>query len=291
MFKQIETVLRCPKTGKKLTYNPGENCYDVDTENFSYPIYQGIIRFIQTDTVTPDQHKVIHAYNEISNRYDTLMTSSTLISKFIIHLTWGGAHEAYTETVTNRIPDNFSGILVDIPVGTGIYTAEKYSGLTNATLLVVDFSIEMLKIAQARYKDKNIHNVVFIHGDAGCLPFADKSVDIVLSMNGFHSFPEKETALSEMARVLKDKGQFSGCSYVSGKRNLSDIIVNISLKNTNLFAEPFHTMDTYIEMFSRYFDFSDATSCRSFFLYEAYKKVKKGKSTQAGVVIEIQDRV
>jgi ubiquinone/menaquinone biosynthesis C-methylase UbiE len=111
-----------------------------------------------------------------------------------------------------------------------------------------------------------------IHGDVGCLPFADKSIDFVLSMNGFHSFPNKEIAIVEIARILKTNAKFSGCFYVSGRRKLSDIMVNASLKRSNLFAEPFYTAEDYVEMFNRYFDLSELNFCRSFFLYDAYKK-------------------
>ncbi len=275
MTEQPDAFLRCPKTQQKLIYNNKSNCYDVDSENISYPITDGIIDFIQIETDEPKSHKITEAYNEISNKYDSLITSSTLVSKFIINLTWGGAHEEYTEEVTSSISDDFSGILVDIPAGTGIYTAEKYAKLTKATIFVVDFSLEMLKIAQNRYKEMNITNVTFIHGDVGCLPFADKSVDFALSMNGFHSFPNKKIALSEVARILKDNAKFSGCFYVSGERKLSDIIVNTSLKKTNLFAEPFHTMEKYVEMFNEYFALNKANSCRSFFLYDAYRKSRE----------------
>lgn len=53
-------------------------------------------------------------------------------------------------------------------------------------------------------------------GDVGALPFADESFDIVLSLNGFHAFPDKEAAYRETFRVLKKGGTFCGCFYVQG---------------------------------------------------------------------------
>ena len=103
---------------------------------------------------------------------------------------------------------DFNGVIVDIPVGTGIYTAKKYSKLRQATIIVVDISMEMLKKALKRYKEDQINNVVYINGDVGSLPFVDKSIDLVLSMNGFHSFPNKELAVVEIARILKNNADF-----------------------------------------------------------------------------------
>ena len=93
MFKRLESFLKCPKTQKKLTFSREKNCYNVEKENFSYPIVHGIIDFIPTDQNEPRPSKIIKAYNDISYKYDSLITSSTLFSKFIIYLTWGGQHE------------------------------------------------------------------------------------------------------------------------------------------------------------------------------------------------------
>ena len=36
--------------------------------------------------------------------------------------------------------------------------------------------------------------MTFRQGDVGALPYADDTFDIVLSLNGFHAFPDKEAA-------------------------------------------------------------------------------------------------
>jgi ubiquinone/menaquinone biosynthesis C-methylase UbiE len=53
-----------------------------------------------------------------------------------------------------------------------------------------------------------------MQGDVGNLKFSNETFDIVLSMNGFHAFPDKEKAFSETARVIK-KG---GITWENGKR-------------------------------------------------------------------------
>jgi len=42
--------------------------------------------------------------------------------------------------------------------------------------------------------------------DAGELPFADESFDLVFAVNSFHQWPDKERALAEMVGVLKPAG-------------------------------------------------------------------------------------
>ena len=43
----------------------------------------------------------------------------------------------------------------------------------------------------------------------GALPLSDGSCDVVMSMNGFHAFPDKKKAFRETYRVLKPGGRFS----------------------------------------------------------------------------------
>ena len=41
----------------------------------------------------------------------------------------------------------------------------------------------------------------------------NESVDTVVSMNGFHAFPDKQKAFHEIWRVLKPGGNFIACFH------------------------------------------------------------------------------
>ena len=64
-------------------------------------------------------------------------------------------------------------------------------------------------MAQAKEKADRLglQNVSFRQGDVGALPFEDGSFDAVLSLNGFHAFPDKEAAYRETFRVLRPGGE------------------------------------------------------------------------------------
>lgn len=55
----------------------------------------------------------------------------------------------------------------------------------------------------------------------------DETFDIVLSMNGFHTFPDKMKAFQETYRVLKPGGDFIACFYIKGKAKQTDWLVKI----------------------------------------------------------------
>ena len=73
-----------------------------------------------------------------------------------------------------------------------------------------------------------LQNVQFRQGDVGALPYEDSSFDIVLSLNGFHAFPDKEAAYRETFRVLKPGGTFCGCFYVAGECRRTDRLIKKS---------------------------------------------------------------
>lgn len=77
----------------------------------------------------------------------------------------------------------------------------------------------------------------------GALPFDDATFDIVLSLNGFHAFPDKEAAYRETFRVLKPGGIFCGCFYVHGKCRRTDWIIRHVYQKAGYFTPPYETKE------------------------------------------------
>ncbi|MBQ9460883.1 MAG: methyltransferase, partial [Clostridia bacterium] len=67
---------------------------------------------------------------------------------------------------------------------------------------------------------------------------------IVLSLNGFHAFPDKEAAYRETYRVLKKGGTFCGCFYIRGGCRRTDWFVNQLYVPKGFFTPPFETEDS-----------------------------------------------
>ena len=78
--------------------------------------------------------------------------------------------------------------------------------------------------------------------DVGALPYADGTFDIVLSLNGFHAFPDKEAAFRETFRVLKPGGTFCGCFYVAGEQQRTDWFVRHIYEKAGFFTPPYETV-------------------------------------------------
>lgn len=72
-----------------------------------------------------------------------------------------------------------------------------------ATVTGLDFSQEMLAVAEQRNPKSEIRNPKFLQGDAQKLPFADGMFDIVTVGYGLRNLTSWETGLAEMVRVAK----------------------------------------------------------------------------------------
>ncbi|MDO4292751.1 MAG: class I SAM-dependent methyltransferase [Eubacteriales bacterium] len=81
-----------------------------------------------------------------------------------------------------------------------------------------------------------------MQGDVGKLPFEDHTFDILISMNGFHAFPDKEKAFSETCRVLKKGGLFTGCFYIRGECRRTDFLIRHFLAPKGWFTPPFQSL-------------------------------------------------
>lgn len=184
--------------------------------------------------------KIQDAYESSKNIYDGVLTQGNFFSRMYIKLFWSGTDDnEIARKVLSYIPDDFSGKLLDVPVGTAVFTQRKWSSLKNAHITCLDYSTDMLEQAKRRL-DGQAH-INFIQGDVGNLQMDDESFDIVLSMNGFHVFPDKQKAFREICRVLKSGGDFIACFYIRGKSKRTDWLVKNILAKKGWFTPPFQT--------------------------------------------------
>jgi len=209
----------------------------------TYPMIDGIVDFCP-----PGQDKIAASYDKVAPRYDP--TASTLPAKVLGWIIWGRANDCDPmEQVLALLPDSFHGVLLDVPVGTGVFTASLYHRYPDATIVGVDCSLNMLRKAQACFQEHDVRNVHLLKADAARLPVRDAAVDLILSMNGWHAFADKGGAIAEMKRVLPTGGKLIACGYVKGARRRSDWFVRHFGVRHGYFTPPFFTGDELAEQF------------------------------------------
>jgi arsenite methyltransferase len=97
----------------------------------------------------------------------------------------------------------------------------------DGSVVGIDMTPEMLAKAQRAAAEMGAANVEFIEGEIELLPFADESVDVVISNGVIDLLPDKDTVFAEIYRVLRPGGriQFADVTIQQpvseeGKRNI-----------------------------------------------------------------------
>ena len=165
--------------------------------------------------------------------YDGMITCTTLSGKAVCRLVWAmnkAECDAYLEKALSGVPDDFSGKLLEVPVGSGHHLSGLLPGHDGSGTEKAD--------------RLHLKNVTFQQGDVGALPYEDDTFDIVLSLNGFHAFPDKEAAYREVFRVLRPGGTFCGCFYVKGGHRRTDWFVRHVYEKAGFFTPPYETVSS-----------------------------------------------
>ena len=90
---------------------------------------------------------------EIGTMYDGIITRSTLLGKLMDSVIWGLDAELSARWINDAlspIPADFSGKLLEVPVGTGVLTMPLYKSLPEADVTCLDYSADMMKNAERR---------------------------------------------------------------------------------------------------------------------------------------------
>ena len=122
--------------------------------------------------------------------------------------------------------------LLDVASGKGT-SAISLAKEFNCKVVSIDYSEENIQLAKERALKEGLENIEFKTGDAEALPFESESFDSVISECALCTFPDKETAASEMYRILKKGGRI-GITDVTTKdeealpEEMKDLIYKIS---------------------------------------------------------------
>ena len=105
--------------------------------------------------------------------------------------------------------------VLELATGTGLIA--KHIVNAAAHIEATDASPEMIAEAKRDNQSAKLH---FSVQDMFCLPYADKSFDVVIVSNALHIVPQPEKALAEIRRVLKDDGVLIAPTFTHGNSTL-----------------------------------------------------------------------
>ena len=132
-------------------------------------------------------------FDRVAPRYDLANTVFSL-----------GQDRAWRQAAARATSLAAGEVAADVACGTGALTRELAALAPGATVVGLDFSLEMLRRAG---------HGRFAAGDAIQLPLADASVDGVTIAFGLRNLPEPGQGLLEFRRVLRPGGRLVVCEF------------------------------------------------------------------------------
>lgn len=111
-----------------------------------------------------------------------------------------GSRKTIIPFFTENVPSG--SVVADIGCGDGYGTFK----LSEAGFHVTGMDISNEMIERARKQTKSKPNLDFVQGDMAALPFDDHSFDAVIAINSIEWTENPLHSLSEMHRILKDRG-------------------------------------------------------------------------------------
>src|SRR5690625_3645908 len=215
--------------------------------------------------------RVRHVFENISDKYDKM---NSIISF--------NRHRAWRKDVMKRMNVGEGKEALDVCTGTGDWALSLAEAVgTKGKVIGLDFSENMLEVAQEKLTEQGHEHVSFVHGDAMDLPFADNSFDYVTIGFGLRNVPNYEKALREMYRVLKPGG-FAVCLETSqptliGYRQLYYFYYRFIMP---LFGKIFaKSYDEYAWLHESAREFPDKEQLKQLFLHVGFTSVQiKGYS-------------
>lgn len=114
-----------------------------------------------------------------------------------------------------------NGRILDIATGTGDVAIEMVRQHPKTKIFGIDFSEPMIRGAHRKILEKGFWETVALSlGDAISLPFRDNTFQATLIAFGLRNILNKERALSEMVRVVKEDGKVVILEFTFPKNRL-----------------------------------------------------------------------
>lgn len=209
--------------------------------------------------------EVNQIFDGIANDYDKM---NNLISL--------GMHDRWRKKANSKLDLVEGAQVLDVCCGTGDWSlslAEMVGATGKVTGL--DFSREMLKIAQQKIKAEQHKNITLIKGDAQQLPFPDDSFDACVIGFGLRNVPDAGLTLAEMRRVVKPGGKV----IVLETSQPQKIVIRFGWKLylekiIPLMGSLIHQMSAYDYLQSSTQKFLTPLALDKLFLQQGYQKVQ-----------------
>lgn len=159
------------------------------------------------------------------------------------------SHKAY-QAIIKLIKNEISAGMDVLDMGTG--TGEVPINICDdvKSINAIDFSPEMIQIAQTKADKNGNKNINFLVKDSSHLNYKDNSFDVILIINLLHIVPNPENIINEAKRLIKKDGKIIIASFLNDENLKSKLISYIMKRKGHPIVTKFNT-DTICEFITK----------------------------------------
>lgn len=118
--------------------------------------------------------------------------------------------------------------MLDLATGTADFAIEAYKQIKPQKITGVDLSTKMLEIGRKKLDKLGISNIIkLIYGNAEDLAFKNNTFDLVTISFGLRNFNNIDTSLSEIYRVLNNRGELCILEFSNSDETKFKTIYNL----------------------------------------------------------------
>lgn len=141
------------------------------------------------------ENRIYHVYEAIGKDYNKIQDIRTL-----------GMHRVIKHGLAREVAKLHPEKVLDVCCGTGGLSFAIAGESRDTWVDGVDFSDEMISLANEKKRKEGVRRVVFHRENAKCLPFADNTYDCAVCAFGVLEVDDPVRLLAQMRRVLKPGG-------------------------------------------------------------------------------------
>ena len=116
--------------------------------------------------------------------------------------------EQHLNAILDFLPIQSGMKILDLGTGSGYLSFPIAKNYKDVSVVGLDIVEKALENNRHKAKEEEIHNIKFVSYEGVVFPFDDNEFDMVISRYALHHFPDIQTSISEVSRVLKSGGLF-----------------------------------------------------------------------------------
>lgn len=198
-------LLRCPACGQGALGLGDAGAVRCVACAATYPVAGGVIELLPGASQPRSLAQRLMEAEPVVRIYESRLWRRSAVA------TWklGISFEQEKDLILRAADLGEAAMVLDLACGSGIYTRQFAQLARTGSVVGLDLSLPMLRVASRRVHEAGLGNVILIHGTALQLPFPAQCFDLVNCCGALHLFPDVPRVLSEVNRVLRPGGRFT----------------------------------------------------------------------------------